>query len=116
MHDCRAIFLPKVITNFFGRCTVYFCKITQIYRDSSTFDMLYLNNTKHFVWYVFCSAEVSSIGVLVQDVRISTRELTTTKGVNTLLRQRHISDDIEVSLCKFAYSFTATYSFTVSKY
>ena len=30
-----------------------------------TFDMLYLNNIKHFVWYVFCSGEVSSIGVLV---------------------------------------------------
>jgi len=47
-----------------------------------------------------CSAEVSSIGVLVQDVRISARLLTTTKGVNALLIQRHISDDIVVTHVK----------------
>jgi len=70
--------------------------------------MMYLNNIKQFVWYVFCSAEVSSNGVLVQDVRIPARRLTTTKGVNTLLIQRHINDDIVVIHVKI-YLLTHSY-------
>ena len=56
--------------------------------------------------YVLCSAEISSIGVL--DVRIPARELTTTKGVNTLLIQRQISDDIVVLhmyICLFIHCY-----------